>query len=142
VSAVPTENAATTARPDDAVVLTFLDPPPGLAPLDRFALAPLDEAGLLFTLRAVEAPGTRLFLIDPEPFFPEYHPTISEEILRCLDVADAPVTVLAVLRPGAEGEPHTVNLLAPVVINATTGVAVQTVLDGDDWPLRAPLSVG
>ena len=53
---------------DDATVLTFLDPPPGLGHLDHFALTPLDEFGQLFTLRSVESPDTRLFLLDPEPF--------------------------------------------------------------------------
>lgn len=33
----------------------------------------------------------------------------------------------------------TVNLMAPVVINRTSGVASQVILEGQDLPLRAPL---
>jgi flagellar assembly factor FliW len=28
------------------------------------------------------------------------------------------------------------------VVNPVTGAAAQVVLDGDEWPLRAPLGVG
>lgn len=125
-----------------AAVLTFLDPPPGLGHLDRFALTALDEAGQLFTLRSVDSPETRLFLLDPEPFFPDYHPHLAQETLSRLglDGEQQPATVLVVVHPATDEHPHTANLLAPVVINPVTATAVQTVLDGDDWPLRAPLS--
>ncbi|KAE8764076.1 flagellar assembly protein FliW [Georgenia thermotolerans] len=127
---------------ESAAVLTFLDPPPGLGHLDRFALTPLDEGGQLFTLRSVEAPETRLFLLDPEPFFPDYHPRLAQETLSRLGLngEEQPATVLVVVHPATEEHPHTANLLAPVVINPATATAVQTVLEGDDWPLRAPLS--
>jgi len=36
----------------------------------------------------------------------------------------------------------TVNLLAPVVVNARTGVGAQFILDGQDLPLRAELVRG
>ncbi|GAA1648191.1 flagellar assembly protein FliW [Georgenia ruanii] len=125
-----------------AAVLTFLDPPPGLGHLDRFALTPLDEAGQLFTLRSVDVPETRLFLLDPEPFFPDYQPQLARETLSRLglDGKQRPATVLVVVHPATEEHPHTANLLAPVVINPATATAVQAVLEGDDWPLRAPLA--
>ena len=49
--------------------------------------------------------------------------------------------MLAVVHPGAE-EPTTANLLAPILVNPVTGAAAQVVLDGDEWPLRAPLGTG
>ncbi|WP_127126501.1 flagellar assembly protein FliW [Georgenia sp. SYP-B2076] len=140
MSTAPNDAPAQTTTDDGATVLTFLEPPPGLGHLDRFALKPLDESGQLFTLRSVDAPETRLFLLDPEPFFPDYRPRIGAETFQRLGVDGGEATVLVVVRPGTEGSPHTANLLAPVVINAATGTAVQTVLDGDEWPLRAPLT--
>ncbi|TRW45613.1 flagellar assembly protein FliW [Georgenia yuyongxinii] len=130
-----------TAEP--AAFLTFLDPPPGLGHLDRFALIPIDGSGQLFTLRSLDSPETRLFLLDPEPFFPDYHPHLAAEVLSRLGLdtgEQQPATVLVVVHPATEDHPHTANLLAPVVINPATSMAVQTVLEGDDWPLRAPLS--
>jgi flagellar assembly factor FliW len=45
---------------------------------------------------------------------------------------------LVIANPGESGT--TVNLLAPIVVNATTGVCAQVILDDQDWPLRAQLS--
>lgn len=33
----------------------------------------------------------------------------------------------------------TVNLFAPLLVNAGTGFCAQVILEGQDWPLRAPL---
>lgn len=125
---------------DSATTLTFIDPLPGLGDLTGFTLSQIDDEGLLFTLRSVEAPDTRLFLLDPRPFFPGYRPELDPETLARLDLGDAAPTVLVVVRPASGDSPHTANLLAPVVVNPRTGAAIQLVLDGADWPLRAPLA--
>lgn len=127
MSAMTAETATT------APVVRFLSPPPGLAPLETFELDAVTPQ--LFTLRATDAPDVRLFLLDPAPFFPDYAPRVSEELLAELGT-EAPA-ILVVVRPGEDG--HTANLLAPVLVNAETGVAVQTVLENAEWPLRAPL---
>lgn len=120
-------------------VLTFVEPPPGMATLTRFDLVPLDESGFLFALRSLEQPGVRLFVIPPAAYFPDYAPQASASVREALGLLDAVTPVLlAVVHPG-NGEPTTANLLAPIVVDPMTGAAVQVVLDGDEWPLRAPL---
>lgn len=125
----PTTTEPSTTTP----VLRFLTPPPGLDPLETFELGAV--TGELFTLRATDAPDVRLFLLDPAPFFPDYRPEVPEELLEELGTHEP--AVLVVVRPGEDA--HTANLLAPVLINPASGTAVQTVLEGTDWPLRAPL---
>jgi len=120
-------------------VLTFIEPPPGMAQLTRFDLDALDDAGFLFALRSLESPGVRLFVIPPQAYFPAYAPLVSDQVREALGMVEASQPVmLAVVTPG-EGEPTTVNLLAPIVVDPVTGNAAQVVLDGDEWPLRAPL---
>lgn len=120
-------------------VLTFIEPPPGMVQLTRFDLDALDDAGFLFALRSLESPGVRLFVIPPQAYFPAYAPPVSEQVREALGMSpDTQPVLLAVVTPG-EGEPTTVNLLAPIVVDPTTGAAAQVVLDGDEWPLRAPL---
>ena len=46
--------------------------------------------------------------------------------------------VLVVATPGAAET--TVNLLAPVVVNEADGTAVQAILDGQGWPVKASLA--
>jgi len=116
--------------------LLFLAPPPGMVGLERFTLAPLDEAGLLFALRSDDDPSVRLFVIPPVPYFPDYAPDLGRDTRETLG---DDVVLLTVVSPGADGDPHTVNLLAPVVV-APDGRALQVVLEGDAWPLRAPLT--
>ncbi len=119
--------------------LDFVEAPPGMATLTRFDITALDEAGFLFALRSLEMPGVRLFVIPPQAYFREYAPEVSASVRTALgmDATIQPV-MLAVVHPGGE-EPTTANLLAPIVVNPVTGAAAQVVLDGDEWPLRAPL---
>lgn len=134
--AVSVESAAASRPVSD--VLEFLAPPPGMADV-RFTLDALDESGHLFALRSAERPAVRLFVVPPRAYFPRYSPALDAAALRALDVEGAEAVLLVVVHPGHDGEPPTANLLAPLVLNPTTGRAVQLVLDGDEWPLRAPL---
>ncbi len=123
-----------------AEVLEFAEPPPGLRDLRRFRLAALDDAGFLFALRSTEEPEVRLFVVPPRPYFPDYDPVVAEPTLTALGVDRAEALLLVVVHPGQDGAAPTANLLAPVVVDPATGRAVQVVLDGDAWPLRAPLT--
>ncbi len=123
-----------------AITLDFATPPPGMMGLRTFTLVPLDDAGYLFALRSTEQPRVRLFVVAPEPYFPGYAPSIDPATRTTLGLADDAAVLLVVVHPGADGEAPTANLLAPVAVNAATGAALQVVLDGDDWPLRAPLT--
>lgn len=125
--------------PENAV--TFIDALPGL-PTDvrEFELEPLDHAGHLFALRSTQT-STRLFLIQPGPYFSEYTPVPSAEALASLDLDSDPdaTAILVVVNPGDDASEATANLVAPIVLNTRTRRATQTVLD-DAWPLRAPLA--
>lgn len=122
--------------------LVFVEPPPGMATLTRFDLTALDESGFLFALRSLELAGVRLFVIPPQAYFEGYAPEVSASVRTALglDATTQPV-MLAVVHPGGD-EATTANLLAPIVVNPLTGAAAQVVLDGDEWPLRAPLGKG
>lgn len=124
--------------PRTGTPLTFVAPPPGLAPLVDFDLAEVDGAVGLFTLRDTAGADVRLFLVDPAVFVPDYVPDFDAGDLAALD-ADSPDAVdryvVATLQEGAP----VVNLLAPILVNRVTGAAAQVILDSDDWPLRAEL---
>lgn len=119
----------------------FLESLAGLPGSQDYVLTPLDDEGLLFTLRADAAGAPRLFVVQPGPYFTEYEPTIATDALTSLGLAsgDDRCAVLVIVTPGSEESPTTANLLAPVVLNTETGDALQVILDGTPWPLRAPL---
>lgn len=127
---------------DVPALLELVAPLPGLPGHLRYVLDPLDEGGVLFALRSIptddqDAP-IRLFVVSPSVHFPDYTPTIDAGSLDWDAVAESTV-VLVVVHPGlGEQDGPTANLLAPLVVDARTGSAVQIVLDGD-WPVRAPV---
>jgi flagellar assembly factor FliW len=112
---------------------------------DEFVLDPLDDIGVLFALRSTAPAPIRLFVVSPRAFFPDYAPPLDPEVVAALAGAagsqgSAPdPAVLVIVHPAQDDEPPTANLLAPLVVDAATGAAVQTVLEGSEWPLRAPL---
>lgn len=121
--------------------LDFAVPPPGMMGLHSFTLTPLDEVGYLFAMRSTDQPDVRLFVVPPRAYFPGYAPRLDSTALGALGLDSEPedTVLLVVVHPGRDDQPPTANLLAPVAVNATTGKAMQVVLDGDEWPLRAPL---
>jgi len=120
--------------------LTFVTPPPGLAPITDFTLNTVEGAHGLYSLQAVPHPSTRLYVLDASVYLPDYTPYISSEHSDALSLtASADALVFVVVNPG-EGS-TTVNLMAPIVVNGATGVCAQVILEGQDWPLRAELHV-
>ncbi len=118
--------------------LTFLAPPPGLAPHVDFALAPVDGADGLFSMRAVDDDELRLYLVDPRTVLSEYAPILTDEQADGLALGTPDdALILVVAHPAADGV--SVNLLAPVIVNRNTGAASQVILEDQDYPLRAPL---
>ncbi|MFB7894215.1 flagellar assembly protein FliW [Microbacterium sp. NPDC056044] len=119
-------------------LLSFVAPPPGLAPHTEFELDPVAGVDGLFAMRAAEAGDLRLYLVDPGTVIDDYAPELSAaqaDELALTSPDDAMLLVVA--RPADAGV--TVNLMAPVVINRTTGAAAQVILENQDFPLRAPL---
>ena len=118
--------------------LSFVSPPPGLAPLTDFMLNEIDGAAGLYALQASAHPTTRLFVLDAAIFLPNYTPTISNEQSSALSLnTPDDALVLVVVNPGESTT--TVNLMAPIVVNARTGACAQLILDDQDWPLHAEL---
>jgi flagellar assembly factor FliW len=123
-----------------SATLTFIAPPPGLAPLVDFTLDDIEGAEGLYALRARADANRRLFVLDAAVHLPEYTPVLSDDQCEALNVfTPENVFLLVIVNPSEAGT--TVNLMAPIVVNATTGACAQVILDDQEWPLRAELSV-
>lgn len=128
------------------IALTFTVAPFGLEPLSAFVLSPIEHTDGLFALvgsgstdTGVEDP--RLFLLDAAVHLPSYAPELSDAQAASIGLDSAADAMLLVVANAGSGSDAgmTVNLLAPVVVNARTGVGAQFILDGQDLPLRAEL---
>jgi flagellar assembly factor FliW len=119
-----------------STALTFVESPPGLAPLLDFTLDEVEGARGLHTLRSSDAPGIRLFVLDVPVYLPWYAPEFNDENYESVGAASDNTDVLVVATI-SDGSP-VVNLMAPMLVNRTTGAAKQIIL-GDEWPLAARL---
>ncbi|MET4782865.1 flagellar assembly protein FliW [Glaciihabitans sp. UYNi722] len=122
-----------------SATLTFVTPPPGLEPLLDFTLTDIEGANGLYSVRSVDNDAIRLFVIDAALYLPDYSPEITDEQGTALDLnTPEDAMVLVVANPGENGT--SMNLMAPIIVNAKTGSCAQVILEGQDWPLRAELS--
>ena len=119
-------------------LVSFIAPPPGLSPLVDFDLEPVAEADGLYTLRSLEAPDIRLFVIDAPVYLPDYNPEMSVQQLESIGATETSEVRVLVVTTLSDGGPSA-NLMAPILMHATSGEATQVILDGDDWPLRMQL---
>ena len=113
---------------------------PGFPGVTRFALVQVDQDGVLCQLRSLDDPSLRFLVMPPAPFFPDYAPVVSDDVVADLGIISADdVIVLLVLNAGTSLESTTANLLAPILINTATLRAAQIVLEDADLPIAAPL---
>jgi flagellar assembly factor FliW len=96
------------------------------------------EADGLYTLRSVEAPDIRLFVIDAPVYLPDYSPEVSAQQLESIGATGTSDVRVLVVTTLTDGGPSA-NLMAPILMHSTSGEATQVILEGEDWPLRMPL---
>lgn len=119
-----------------SATLSLLEPPPGLAPHRSFELRELDGAPGVFAMESTDGP-LRVFVLDASVHAATYQPELSDEDASRLGIT-APEDALVLLVATPHDAGIRVNLLAPIVVNATTGVGNQVILD-QDLPLAAEL---
>jgi len=85
--------------------------------------------------------GINFIVVDPVVFFPEYRPSIDDDVLGRIGVRDVSSAVmLVILTLGRRPEEATANLLGPLLVNPATGDAVQAVLTGTDYRAQVALA--
>jgi flagellar assembly factor FliW len=129
------------AEPEEVPVLEMVQPMAGFPDQRRFALARLDETGLVCELHSLDDPALRFVVVPPTTFFADYAPEVDDSVVAELGVeSEDDVFALVVVTLGEAPEDATANLLAPVLVNHRTRRAGQFLLDDADLPLRAPLA--
>jgi len=116
--------------------ISMAAPMPGFPAYKEFVLVRLNDDGLLFALTSIDNPELRFLVAPPEPFFPEYAPEIDESVLAALNTRDPDRLLLLTVITAGEEE-TTANLLAPIVVDRDSMRAMQTVLTGSGYPVRA-----
>ena len=125
--------------PTDIPVLEMAQPMIGFPEQKHFALARLDDDGVICDLRAVDGSDLSFIVVPPHLFFDDYTPEIDDVTAALLGLeSEQDLLTLVVVTFGEELGDATANLLAPLLINHQTRRAAQVLLH-EDLPLRAPI---
>jgi len=116
--------------------ITMAVPMPGFPAHREFVLVRLNDDGLLYAFTSIQDPELRFLVAPPEPFFPDYAPEIENEVFAALNTKD-PDRLLLMTVITAGTDETTANLLAPIVLDRDTMRAMQVVLSGSGYPVRA-----
>ena len=129
---------------DDPAVIAFPAGLPGFAQCRRFL--PLEDASRkpLIFLQSLEEPHLCFLALPVAAVEPSYQLKISADDLALIGLEkqpgpDDPAECWAIIAVGEDHLPS-VNLLAPVVINRATGLAVQAVRSDSIYSCRHPLA--
>jgi len=116
--------------------ITMAVPMPGFPAHREFVLVRLNEDGLLYAFTSIQDPDLRFLVAPPEPFFPDYAPEIEDEVFAALNTKDTDrLLLMTVITAGVDET--TANLMAPIVVDRDSLRAIQVVLSGSGYPVRA-----
>jgi flagellar assembly factor FliW len=88
-------------------------------------------------LQSIEEPGLALPIINPLFVKPDYNPVVEDELLRHIgELTENNVIIFLTLNVPTQIEDMSVNLMAPIIINADTRCGAQIIVENDDYPIK------
>ena len=125
---------------DESKLITFTGGLLGLEEYNKFALLNIEESFPIMWLQCVTDGGVALPVVDTFSVEPEYAFTLDEEDVNELEIESPDdVQLVSVLSIQDNVEQMTMNLAAPLVINARTGRAKNVVLSNPDYVVKSPV---
>ncbi len=91
-------------------------------------------------LQSIQEPSFAMPVLDPLVVQAEYNPNVEDELIKPIGELNADnLLVLVTLTVPKEIEKMSVNLQAPLIINAENRKAVQVIVDDDKYPVKFPI---
>ncbi len=131
---------AETGGGDVPALVAFPEGLIGLPAARQFAFERSDEIEPLLRMRSREPGDLSFLVVDPGLVLPGYRPRFTTEALSAVGLrADDACLVLAIACITSRVEDCTANLLAPLLINPSTMVGIQVILEPGAYSPRHPL---
>ena len=115
----------------------------GFPELTEFALIhDSEKAGVCAVrwLQSLQEPTFAMPVVDPLAIKPDYNPEVEDELLKPIgELNPESVLVLVTMTVPKDITKMTVNLQAPIVVNADEKKACQIIVDTDKYPVRFPI---
>ena len=128
---------------DESKIITFPNGIIGFPQLTKFALIHDEERGGDSPIRWMQSLQETEFampVIDPLAVVGNYNPQVEDELLKSIGTLDPDqMLVLVTLTVPSDITKMTVNLKAPIVINAAERKACQVIAEGDEYVVKFPI---
>ena len=127
---------------DENKIITFPSGIIGFPDLKRFLLIHDEEKteSVISWLQSIEEPGFAMPVGDPLSILGDYNPVVEDELLSDLDELDEnEMLVLVTITVPQDITKMTINLAAPIVVNAKNMKAVQIIIDEPGYAVKYPI---
>ena len=127
---------------DDDKIIDFPNGIVGFPDLVQFTLIHDEEKGKdsIHWLQSLQEPAFAMPVMDPLLVCPEYNPEVDDDILKNIgELLPDETLILVTVTVPKELQAMSVNLRAPIVINAAEKKATQVIVDGDEYPIKYPI---
>ena len=114
-------------------VLSFAEGLIGLPEMRRAVLIPLDEYAPFCWLASVDDEKSRFIVVNPKDIYDDYKPSAPTNF------SSEELNTLAIVKISSDWTKTTVNLRAPIFINAETKSGVQSILGDNGYNLDESL---
>ena len=115
----------------------------GFAELTEFALIHDSEkegVAAVRWLQSMQEPAFAMPVMDPLAVKTDYNPEVEDELLKPLgDWNSDDILVLVTMSVPSDITKMTVNLQAPIIVNAEAKKACQIIVDPEQYPIRFPI---
>ncbi len=128
---------------DDEKIIVFEKGIVGFPDMKHFALVHDEEKGVqagIRYLQSVEEPEFAMPVMDPLQIKADYNPEIEDELLKPLgNITPENLLVLVTVSVPKDITKISVNLQAPIIINADERKAVQVIAEGEEYKVKFPI---
>lgn len=115
----------------------------GFPELTEFALihdAEKEGSCAIKWLQSMQEPTFAMPVMDPLTIKADYNPEVEDELLKPIGTLDPEeILVLVTLTVPSDVTKMTVNLQAPIIVNAAEKKACQLIVDTEKYPVRFPI---
>ena len=124
-------------------IIHFVNGIVGFPELKDFALVFDEEKGDRSEIRwmqSVQEPNFAIPVIDPLAIKPDYNPVVEDELLTSVgEIKPEELLVLVTITVPKDITKMSINLKAPIIINAAYKKACQIIVEGDEYQVKYPI---
>lgn len=128
---------------EDEKIIMFDNGIVGFPEMQRFAIVHDEEKGVNAGIRYLQSLDETEFampVMDPLAVMPDYNPEVEDELLKPIgDFNEENLLVLVTVSVPREIKKISVNLQAPIIINAEEKRGVQVILESGDYKVKYPI---